>query len=109
MKVIVIIPAAGLGTRMAPMPSAMDAKAKKPHPSKQFTDLAGTPILIWADGQWRLDNCERWNVFLVPTYIVANDTHRPEPERVGQKSTAARADLRQRTDDFRQPSYTLPK
>src|SRR5579864_7875444 len=46
MKVIVIIPAAGLGTRMAPMPSALDAKTRKPHPSKQFTDLAGTPILI---------------------------------------------------------------
>jgi 2-C-methyl-D-erythritol 4-phosphate cytidylyltransferase len=46
MNVIVIIPAAGLGTRMAPMPSALDAKTKKPHPSKQFTDLAGTPILI---------------------------------------------------------------
>ena len=46
MKVIVIIPAAGLGTRMAPMRSALDAKAKKPHPSKQFTELAGTPILI---------------------------------------------------------------
>jgi 2-C-methyl-D-erythritol 4-phosphate cytidylyltransferase len=46
MKVIVIIPAAGLGTRMAPMPSAMDAKTRKPHPSKQFTELAGTPILI---------------------------------------------------------------
>ena len=45
MKVIVIIPAAGLGTRMAPMPSALDAKAR-PHPSKQFTELAGTPILI---------------------------------------------------------------
>ena len=41
-----IIPAAGLGTRMAPMPSALDAKTKKPHPSKQFTELAGTPILI---------------------------------------------------------------
>src|SRR5579862_4494352 len=46
MKVVVIIPAAGLGTRMAPMPSALDAKTKKPHPSKQFTELAGTPILI---------------------------------------------------------------
>jgi 2-C-methyl-D-erythritol 4-phosphate cytidylyltransferase len=51
MKVIVIIPAAGLGTRMAPIPSAMtsgnkEAKAKKAHPSKQFTELAGTPILI---------------------------------------------------------------
>ncbi len=46
MKVIVIIPAAGLGTRMAPMPSAMDSKSKKAPPSKQFTELAGTPILI---------------------------------------------------------------
>ncbi|HYM76623.1 MAG TPA: 2-C-methyl-D-erythritol 4-phosphate cytidylyltransferase [Candidatus Dormibacteraeota bacterium] len=46
MKVVVIIPAAGLGTRMAPMPSAKDAKDKRPHASKQFTELAGTPILI---------------------------------------------------------------
>jgi 2-C-methyl-D-erythritol 4-phosphate cytidylyltransferase len=46
MKVIVIIPAAGLGTRMAPMPSAKDAKTKKAHPSKQFTELGGTPILM---------------------------------------------------------------
>jgi len=46
MKVIVIIPAAGLGTRMAPMPSALDTKTKKPHPSKQFSELAGTPIVI---------------------------------------------------------------
>src|SRR5438309_9115932 len=46
MKVIVIIPAAGLGTRMAPVPSGKAAKGKNPHPSKQFTDLAGTPILI---------------------------------------------------------------
>jgi 2-C-methyl-D-erythritol 4-phosphate cytidylyltransferase len=45
MKVVVIIPAAGLGTRMAPVPSAKDA-AKKAHPTKQFTELAGTPILI---------------------------------------------------------------
>ena len=46
MKVIVIIPAAGLGTRMAPVPSAKDAKSKKMPPSKQFTELGGTPILI---------------------------------------------------------------
>lgn len=43
MKVVVIIPAAGLGTRMAPLSSARDSK---PHVSKQFTDLAGTPILF---------------------------------------------------------------
>ena len=41
MKVSVIIPAAGLGTRMAAA-----ARDKKPAASKQFTDLAGTPILI---------------------------------------------------------------
>lgn len=46
MKVFVIIPAAGLGTRMAPVPSALDGKEKKPPPSKQFTELSGTPILI---------------------------------------------------------------
>ncbi len=52
MKVVVIIPAAGLGTRMASMPGGpvpgavpgKDAKVK-PHASKQFTELAGTPIL----------------------------------------------------------------
>ena len=43
MKVIAIIPAAGLGTRMA---SAPGARGKKPAASKQFTELGGTPILI---------------------------------------------------------------
>src|SRR5947209_11053349 len=43
MKVVVIIPAAGLGTRMTSAPSA---KGKKPASSKQFTELGGTPILI---------------------------------------------------------------
>jgi 2-C-methyl-D-erythritol 4-phosphate cytidylyltransferase len=43
MKVFVIIPAAGLGTRMA---SAAGAKAKKGAPSKQFATIGGTPILF---------------------------------------------------------------
>jgi len=42
MKVTVIIPAAGLGTRM----TAASAPAKKPIPSKQFIEIGGTPILI---------------------------------------------------------------
>jgi 2-C-methyl-D-erythritol 4-phosphate cytidylyltransferase len=46
MKVVVIIPAAGLGTRMAPVPAGGKAKQKKTPPSKQFTELGGTPILI---------------------------------------------------------------
>jgi hypothetical protein len=74
-----------------------------------LAQLCGVPILIWADGQWRLDDCAHWNVFRVPTYIVANDTFQPEPERVAQKIHAALADLRQRTDDFRQPACTPPK
>jgi 2-C-methyl-D-erythritol 4-phosphate cytidylyltransferase len=46
MKVIVIIPAAGLGTRMAPVAAGPKSKLKKSSPSKQFTELGGTPILI---------------------------------------------------------------
>ena len=73
-----------------------------------LAQLAGTPILIWADGQWRLDNCNRWNVFHVPTYIVANNTHRPEPENVGQKIMEALADLRQRALDLKKLAGTSP-
>jgi 2-C-methyl-D-erythritol 4-phosphate cytidylyltransferase len=42
MKVIVIIPAAGLGTRMAPVRSAKGKLVA----SKQFTELGGVPILF---------------------------------------------------------------
>jgi 2-C-methyl-D-erythritol 4-phosphate cytidylyltransferase len=45
MKVVVIIPAAGLGTRMAPVPGGAKGKQKKAT-SKQFTELGGTPILV---------------------------------------------------------------
>jgi 2-C-methyl-D-erythritol 4-phosphate cytidylyltransferase len=45
MKVVVIIPAAGFGTRMAPMPAGSKRKEKKAPLSKQFTELGGTPIL----------------------------------------------------------------
>ncbi len=40
MKVIVIIPAAGLGTRMSPKSASQKSK------SKQFFELQGTPILV---------------------------------------------------------------
>jgi 2-C-methyl-D-erythritol 4-phosphate cytidylyltransferase len=42
MKVFVIIPAAGLGTRMAPSSD----KERKDSPSKQFKELGGIPILV---------------------------------------------------------------
>jgi 2-C-methyl-D-erythritol 4-phosphate cytidylyltransferase len=41
MKVFVIIPAAGLGTRMAPA----SGRTRKESPSKQFKELGGVPIL----------------------------------------------------------------
>jgi 2-C-methyl-D-erythritol 4-phosphate cytidylyltransferase len=43
MKVFVIVPAAGLGTRMGP-PSAV--KSRKKTPTKQFKELGGVPILV---------------------------------------------------------------
>ena len=43
MKIVAIIPAAGLGTRMV---SSHPGKAGKPSASKQFVDLHGTPVLI---------------------------------------------------------------
>jgi 2-C-methyl-D-erythritol 4-phosphate cytidylyltransferase len=43
MKVFVIIPAAGLGTRMAPVSTA---RSHKKTPSKQFKELGGVPILV---------------------------------------------------------------
>jgi 2-C-methyl-D-erythritol 4-phosphate cytidylyltransferase len=49
MKVIVIIPAAGLGTRMSPASAAGKSKTKfktETQPSKQFTELGGIPILV---------------------------------------------------------------
>jgi 2-C-methyl-D-erythritol 4-phosphate cytidylyltransferase len=43
MKVFVIIPAAGLGSRMAPISTA---KSRRNTPSKQFKELDGVPILV---------------------------------------------------------------
>ncbi len=43
MKVIVIIPAAGLGTRMVSAPAGKDRKAAA---SKQFLELDGIPVLV---------------------------------------------------------------
>ena len=47
MKVIVIIPAAGLGTRMSAARGAPKSK------SKQFFELQGTPILVHTLAQVR--------------------------------------------------------
>lgn len=49
MKIVAIIPAAGLGTRMLSGPAAKDKakeKGNKPVATKQFMELRGTPVLI---------------------------------------------------------------
>jgi len=46
MRVIAIIPAAGLGTRMMSAPEVSGRAPKRPPAAKQFTELDGTPILI---------------------------------------------------------------
>jgi 2-C-methyl-D-erythritol 4-phosphate cytidylyltransferase len=47
MKVFVIVPAAGLGTRMAaPSAAKSSERSKKKAPSKQFKELGGVPILV---------------------------------------------------------------
>ena len=49
-----------------------------------LAQLCGVPIVIWAPDQWRIDNCHRWNVFQVPTFVVANNTSNPPSEKVSQ-------------------------
>jgi 2-C-methyl-D-erythritol 4-phosphate cytidylyltransferase len=47
MKVFVIVPAAGLGTRMAPpAPLSTKPQPRKASPSKQFKELGDVPILV---------------------------------------------------------------
>jgi hypothetical protein len=61
-----------------------------------LAQLCGVPILIWADGQWRIDTCRHWNVFDAPMFVLANDTHRPAPEAVASAIDAALKDLKSR-------------
>ena len=77
MKVIVVIPAAGLGTRMSAPTSLLKSK------SKQFFELQGTPILIHT--LRKFDDCDR-----VSEIVVALR----ENERAGFEALLAREHLR---------------
>jgi hypothetical protein len=70
-----------------------------------LAQLCGVPILIWAPDQWRINNCHRWNVFQVPTFVVANDNPSPAPERVCDLIDKAMVQLRETTGNFARPSY----
>lgn len=81
MKVIVIIPAAGLGTRMAG--AAKDSA--KPPLSKQFTELGGVPILIHTLRKFAaMPDVDEIYIALRPT---EQDNFRPrlEQERLGKR------------------------
>ena len=73
-----------------------------------LANLCGQPTVFFADGQWRISYCRRWNPFQVPQYVAADDTMQPAPERVFQALVGALQDLRQRTENFSKPCYTLP-
>jgi hypothetical protein len=49
-----------------------------------LAQLCGCPVLFWAPDQWRIDNCNRWNIFNVPTFVAGNDMPPPKPESVFQ-------------------------
>ena len=93
-----------LETSMAAISSARLLAGELSGPM-HLAQLCGVPILIWADGQWRLNTCEYWNVFHVPTFIVANDTHRPEVDLVVETIDRALEVLGQLTANFTKPSY----
>src|SRR4051812_6768317 len=78
MKVVVIIPAAGLGTRMAQAGDAARASARKPSPAKQFTEINGVPILIHT--LRRFDAAEQVSEILVAMRPAEAEQFRPRLE-----------------------------
>jgi hypothetical protein len=73
-----------------------------------LANLCGSPTIIWAQDQWRVDYSLRWNPFRVPIYVAANETCQPDPERVTAEIVKALADLEIRTSGYTEPAYTLP-
>ncbi len=68
-----------------------------------LAQLCGIPILIWAPDQWRIDNCNRWNVFGVPTFIAANNTSSPAPGHVMEVLKDAMEQLFRRLQNLPKP------
>jgi 2-C-methyl-D-erythritol 4-phosphate cytidylyltransferase len=78
MKVIVIIPAAGLGTRMAPA-------GRKGAPSKQFFEINGTPILIHTLRVFARNRQVTNIVVALRKNEVEQFSHRLEKEKIAAK------------------------
>ena len=83
MKVLVIIPAAGLGTRMA----APAKPGKKPGPSKQFTEIGGVPILILTLRKFAATEAVKEIYVALPKGEAEHFRPRLEKEKLGKKVT----------------------
>jgi 2-C-methyl-D-erythritol 4-phosphate cytidylyltransferase len=83
MKVFVIIPAAGLGTRMAAAPKA----GRKSGPSKQFTEIGGVPILILTLRKFAATESVNAIYVALPKGEAEHFQSRLEKERLGKKVT----------------------
>ena len=81
MKVMVIIPAAGLGTRMA----APAKPGKKPGPSKQFAEIGGVPILILTLRKFAAVDSVKEIYVALPKGEAGQFKTRLEKERFGKK------------------------
>lgn len=79
MKVFVLIPAAGLGTRMA----AAAKGSRRPALSKQFTELGGVPILIHTLRKFAA--CPSVNEIFVALRKAESEQFRPRLEKEGFK------------------------
>ncbi len=95
MRVFVIIPAAGLGTRMAPPSRPQEAKAAPP--SKQFAELGGAPILVHT--LRKFDSVDAVNEIFVA--LRASEAARFEP-RLEQEGFRARVHIVEGGDNRQQ-------
>src|SRR5271168_1677330 len=75
MRIIAIIPAAGLGTRMSAAHASKPSSNSSPAPSKQFYELDGVPILIHT--LRRFANCTQ-----VDSIVVALRKHEIAPFQI---------------------------
>lgn len=54
-----------------------------------LASLCRKPIVIWADGGWRIASCRRWNPFNMPIHVVTETSFSPTAEAVFKAALAA--------------------
>jgi 2-C-methyl-D-erythritol 4-phosphate cytidylyltransferase len=83
MKVLVIIPAAGLGTRMAATPKP----GRRPRAPKQFAEIGGVPILILTLRKFAAAEAVKEIYVALPKGEAEHFRPRLEKEKLGKKVT----------------------